>query len=57
MSAVYDYGPCIQLFGDENEFDGVAGKIINMLDRLLPSTFEGLSVLFPANVGIGSSLF
>lgn len=50
LSLDHDYGPCVQIYLADADFDAVAPDLIKIFDRQLPSTFEGWSVRYPTNI-------
>ncbi|WP_168277434.1 DUF4037 domain-containing protein [Rhizobium leguminosarum] len=50
ISADHDYGPCLQVILAEERFPAAAVQIMDVLDSVLPATFEGWAVHYPTNV-------
>lgn len=50
LSADHDYGPCVQIFLADEAFASLAQRVLAVMDRELPATFEGWSVRYPTNI-------
>ncbi|WP_425417899.1 DUF4037 domain-containing protein [Oricola indica] len=50
MSADHDYGPTVQLFLPEAQFEEVAEPLMKALDRIMPEAFEAWNSRYPTNL-------
>ena len=47
MSADHNYGPTVQLFLSQSDFDSCAPELLQALDRALPAKIDGWPIRFP----------
>lgn len=47
MSADHNYGPTVQLFLSQSDFDGYAPQLMQAFDRALPAEIDGWPIRFP----------